>query len=236
MRSSRSAKDGSQRGRIALLRQNRNHGADERSGGVAAALASPLVVHEEIAQLAARGDGTAGAGAEDILFDNRAGQSLAVEEEIVGIENGVAKELEEVEMIIRRAGFQDGVDIAAAVAALRGIVETGANFEFLNDIGARKRRIVEFSNGIVVGADAFDLVIVVVIAAAIDVHADSAAAKLGSRIERRGSARRKGKQLLKILRGQWQTGDRRAQEGFSSGCVGRANGEDVGRDLNRLGN
>ena len=68
-------------------------------------------------------DRAAEAGAENVLLDQRARLALAIEEEVVGIENVVAEELVGIAVKLATAGFKNGVDIAAAVAALAGVVE-----------------------------------------------------------------------------------------------------------------
>jgi len=95
-------------------------------------------------------------------------------------------------VIVGRAGFENGVDIAAAVAALRGIVEARADLEFLDDVGAGERCVVELADGVVVRPNAFDLIVIIVVAPAVDVHADGAAPELRSRIKRGRGACREG--------------------------------------------
>ena len=68
-----------------------------------------------------------------------------------------------------------GVDVAAAIAALAGVVERGLNLEFLHHIGVGQRSVGEFGDVVVGGADAFDQIVVVVLALAIDLNANLAA-------------------------------------------------------------
>ncbi len=217
-----------------MWREHGNLRADEGPGRVAAALPSALIVHEEIAESSAFDDRPAAAGSENILLDDRTGKPLAVEEEIIGVENRVAEETESVKVIIGGAGFQDGVDVAAAVATLGGVVETGAHLEFLDDVGAGERGVVELADGVVIRADAFDLIVVVVVAATVDVHADGTAAELRGGIEGRRSSGGESQQLLKILRGQGKFRNGRTHEGFAGSGVGGANREHICRDFHGL--
>src|ERR1700680_1908250 len=221
-------------GRITLEREHGNLRADEGAWGIAAALPRALIIHEEIAEFSAFDDRTAAAGAENILLDDRTRKSLTVEEEIVSVEDGVAEKFENVEVIRCGARFQNSVDVTAAVASLGGVVKTRADLEFLNDIGAGERGVVELADGVVIRADAFDLVVVVVIAAAVDVHADGATTELRGGVEGGRSAGGEREQLLEILRGEGKFGDRRADERFTGGGIGGAHGEDVGGNLDGL--
>jgi hypothetical protein len=111
----------------------RHEGADESSRRIAATLAGALIVHEEKSELAVGHDRSAQASAEDILLDDGTRRSSLVEKIFVGIENGVAEKLVGVSVEGIGAGFQNGVNVAAAIATLAGVVERGLDFEFLDD-------------------------------------------------------------------------------------------------------
>ena len=110
-------------------------------------------------------------------------------------------------MEVPRAGLENGVDVAAAVASLRGIVEAGLNFEFLDYIRAGQGRVSEFRNVVVSGADSFDQVVVVVFALAIDLDANVATAERGGGVQFGIGSGREGQQLLKVLGGEREVAD-----------------------------
>jgi hypothetical protein len=114
-------------------RNRRDARANDGTGRIAAALASALVVDEEEAGFF-RADGPAETAAEDVLLENGARLAAGVEEVFVGVENVIAEKLVSVAVELARTGLENGVDVAAAVAALSGVVERGLNLELLDDV------------------------------------------------------------------------------------------------------
>ena len=115
-------------------RNIRNESADQRSWGVAAALARALIVNEEETKLFAWADRAAEAPAENILLDDRTRGTGLIQKVLIGIEGRVSKEFINIAMKLIGAALQDGVNVAAAVAALGGVIQRGLNLEFLHDV------------------------------------------------------------------------------------------------------
>ncbi len=116
--------------------------------------------------------------AEDVLLNFGTWRAGLVEKELISVENRVAEELVNISMESVRARFENGIDIAAAVAALAGIVEGSLNLEFLNDVGVGQRGGGELGDVVVAGADAFDQVVVIVVALAVNLNVDVATPQL----------------------------------------------------------
>ncbi len=102
------------------------------------------------------------------------------------------------------AGLEDGVDVAAAVSSLAGVVKRSLNLKLLDDVGVRQRHVRGLRHVVVRRADPFDQEIVVVLALAIDEKLHAAASQLRRRIEFALRAAGKRQQLLIILRRQRQ--------------------------------
>ena len=160
-----------------LVRKRRNGGADKSAGRETAALASALIVHEEVAELLVA-DGTTETCAENILLYRGPRLAFAIQEKFVGVENIVAKKFVGIAVELAGAGLQNGIDVAAAVAALAGVVERSLYLKFLNDVGVGQRNVGGLSDVVIGGGDAFDEVVVVVLALAIDEKFYRAAAEL----------------------------------------------------------
>ena len=74
-----------------------------------------------------------------------------------------------------RASLEDGVNVAAPVASLGSIVQAGLNLEFLHHVGTGQRSVGQFGHVVIGRTDAFDLVVVVILALPIHLNADIAA-------------------------------------------------------------
>ncbi len=122
------------------------------------------------------------------MLQRGAWQSGAVQEERVGVEHVVAEKLKRIAMPFIRSRSQNGIDHASAIASLTGIVQARLDLEFLDDVRAGKRRIRQFPDVVVCGADPLDEIVVVVAALAVDVDAHRAPSELFRIIERAGGA------------------------------------------------
>src|SRR4029077_2231263 len=132
-----------------------NGGADKRPRGKAAALPSALVVDEEKAEFVFH-HRSAEAAAKNILLHGRTRQAFAIQEEVVGVEDVIAEEFIGVAVKFAGAGLQNGVDVAATVAALAGVIERSLHFELLDDVGIGERDVGGLRNVVIGGADALD--------------------------------------------------------------------------------
>src|SRR5271165_173240 len=212
----------------------RDGGGDEGAGRIATLLAGALVVDEEEAEFFLD-HGSAEAAAEDVLLHDGAAFACGVEEEVVGVELVVAEEFVGVAVHGAGATLQDGVDVAAAVAALAGVVERGLDLEFLDDVGVGQGRVGEFRDVVIGGRDSFDQIVVIVLALAVDFDAYVAAAKLCGRVEFALCAARQREQLLEILCGQRQSADGIGSDGLPCGGVGGLHGGDLRGDFHGFG-
>ena len=95
---------------------------DLRSRGERADLPRSLIVPENVSELLFY-QGTAEAAAKDILADFGALQAARVLKKLVGVQHFIPEELVHVAMEVLGAGSQDGVDVAAAVAPLAGVIQ-----------------------------------------------------------------------------------------------------------------
>ncbi len=209
------AKDRGEVGRRAVRWQNWNRRIDIRSQRISAALARSLVVHVEVSQLGLPADRAAEITAENVLL-----QPKAADEVVVGIERSVAEILPNISVETGSPAFQDGVDVAASVPALRGIIEAGADFEFLNVVGVGNRREGEFAKRIVRGGNSLDQVVVVIFSSTVNVDTHIAAAQRGGIVQVRRSARGERKQLLEIPRRQRQACDCSVAQRLPGGSIG----------------
>src|SRR5258708_36153128 len=116
--------------------------------------------------------------------------------------------------------FQHGVDVAAAIAALRGVIEAGGDLEFLDGVGIGNGGEGQLSTGEIGGRDPFDQVVVIGLSLAIHVDPCSAAAQVSGIVDIRRRARRKREQLLKILSRERQGGNRCSTERSEERRVG----------------
>src|SRR5208282_782713 len=187
-----------QRGLIARGRQHWNDSvADISSQRIAAALARALVVHIEKPELALVAHRPAQIAAENILLEVK-----LADEEVLGIERGVAEVLPKISVEAGRTAFQDGVNVAAAITALGSVIEAGADLEFLDRVGVGNRCEREFAERVIGGGNALNQIVVVIFSAAVDVDSHIAAAQGGSAVQVRRSARRQVEQLLEVARGE----------------------------------
>src|SRR5216684_153091 len=116
-----------QRCLVAMLRQDRHIGiVDKRARRGAAALPRALIIQVKKAQLCAPADRPAEVATENVLLDVYLAQEV-----IVGVERGIAEVFPNVAMEVVGSALERGIDIAAAIASLRGVVEAGRNLEFL---------------------------------------------------------------------------------------------------------
>ena len=115
-------------------RNIRDESADQRSWGVAATLARALIVNEEETKLSTWADRAAEAPPKNILLNDRARGTGLIQKVLIGIEGRISKELIHIAVKLIGAALQDGVNVAAAVAALGGVIQRGLNLEFLYDV------------------------------------------------------------------------------------------------------
>src|SRR5262249_866822 len=107
----------------AVVGKNRETGIVAfRAGRKSAALTSALAVDAEAAELFLD-PRTAEAAAKDVLLDRRTRLAGGVQEVVVGVEHVVAEVFVGVAVQLASAGFQDGIDVAAAIAALAGVIK-----------------------------------------------------------------------------------------------------------------
>src|SRR4029453_3338058 len=140
-------------------------------------LAGALVVDKEEPKLRFFADRPTQAAAEDILFHRRSILSGPVQEEFVCIQYIVPEKLVGVTVESPGTRFQNGVDVAAAVAALARVVKRSLNFKFLNNVGIWEWDIGGLRHIVVRRTDAFDQVVVVVLALTVDDHTSVAASE-----------------------------------------------------------
>ena len=112
-----------QRRVVAHRRQHRDRRTDERPRGKTAALARALVVHEEESQLGVLAQRASQAAAKNVLLDGRPWPTRPVQKVFIRVENIVAEKLVYIAMKGLRARLQNCVHVAAAIAALAGIVQ-----------------------------------------------------------------------------------------------------------------
>src|SRR5271169_1237073 len=86
------------------IRKRRDRRADERARGIAAALPRALVIHEKVPELLLY-HRSAKASAEDVLNNFGTCQTLAIQEEVVGIQNRVPEIFVSVAMELSCAGL-----------------------------------------------------------------------------------------------------------------------------------
>src|SRR5208282_5848420 len=94
--------------------------------------------------------------------------------------------------------FHDGVDVAAAVTALTGVIEAGADLEFLDRVGVGDRCIRQFPKRVVRGRNSLDQVVVVIFSSSVDVDTHIATAQGRGVVQVGRGACRKVEQLLEI--------------------------------------
>src|SRR5260221_12624864 len=144
-----------QGGLVARVREHRDGGVDQRSRRAASALARALIIQVEVPKLRLPANRSASVCPEDVLLYPRPGFAGLVEEEVIGIQGGVAKKLPGIEMVFVCPSFQHGVDVAAAIAALRGVIEAGGDLECLDGVGIGDWGAVELSTSRIGGKDSF---------------------------------------------------------------------------------
>ena len=141
----------------------------------------------------------------------------AVQKPFVGIQIGIAEKLEQAAVKSLGTSLEDGIDVASSVASLGGIVKAGLNLEFLHYVRTRQRRVGQLGHVVVRGADAFDQVIVVVLALPVDLDAHVATPQRSGSVQVRIGSSRKRQQLLEVLRGQRQVADGARVDGLTRG-------------------
>ena len=128
--------------RSAVRRQDRDAGINESAERAARTLASTLIVDVEKAPFLVVGIYLpSGVTAEYILLYDRARLAALLQKPIVGVENRVAEILPGVEVIACSAALEDGIDVAAAIAPLGGVVEAGTDLEFFDRVRIGERRV-----------------------------------------------------------------------------------------------
>src|SRR5215468_2206767 len=96
---------------------------------------------------------------------------VSIEEEIVGVENAIAKEFVDITVKLVCAGLGDDVNVGSRIAAEGGVVLAGKYFEFLDGVGTRGWHRRGGRGQCVVDLDAVNLKIVVERPLALAVHA-----------------------------------------------------------------
>ena len=81
------------------------------------------------------------------------------------------------------AGLENGVDVASAVASLAGVVEEVCTLNSCTTSGLGSGVLVSSRDVVIGGADAFDQIVVVVLALAVDLDADIAAAQCSGGVQ-----------------------------------------------------
>ena len=193
-----------------------------------------MVVHEEKAVFFLP-DGPAQAASEDVLFDRGLGLAGSVEEEIVGVEDVVAEVFVDIAMKILCARFQNGVDVAAAVAALARVIERGLDFEFLDDVRIGQGHVRGLRHVVVGRANAFNQVVIVVLALAIHDDAHISAAELRRGVQLALRAGGKSQKLLVVLGRKREVADRNRIDGLTGRGIGRFDAGDLRGDFHFFG-
>src|SRR5216683_376456 len=229
------AKGGGDRRRGAVRGQRReSRVVDLRAGRERAALPRALIIHKEKAELLLYNRPTQTA-AKNVLLDCRTLLARGVQEKFVGVQDIVAEELINIAMKFLGAGLQNGVDVSAAIAALTGVVERSLHFEFLNHVGIGQWHVGGLRDVVVGGADALNEVVVIVLALAVDDHANVAAPELRRSVELALGARGKGEQLLIVLGRQREFADGRGVYGLAGSGVGGFHAGDLRGDFHFFG-
>ena len=86
---------------------------------------------------------------------------------VVRVQRRVAEVFPKIAVELGGPALESGVDVAAAVASLGGVVEAGADLELLDGVGVGQRRVGQFAEGVVGYGDAVDQIVVVVFSAAV---------------------------------------------------------------------
>jgi len=110
-------------------------------------------------------------------------------------------------MEMTRTGLQRDLDVAAAIAPLRRIVQRGLSLELLHRLWVGQRDVVQDGKIEIVRVDSFELEVVVHRALPVDVDADGAAAQGGGVGHFRIRSCRKREQRKEITRGQGKLAD-----------------------------
>jgi hypothetical protein len=222
-------------GGVARSRQRGQAGiVDLRARRKGAALARALVIDEEKAELLVD-HRAANAAAENVLLHRGTRLAGGVVEVFVGVEDVVSEEFVHIAMDFAGAAAQYGVDVAAAVASLGGVVKRSLDFELLDDIRIRQWDVVVLRNVVVGGAYALNQIVVVVLALSINEDFGGAAAQLGGSVEFAVSAGRESEKLLIILRGEWEIANGFLADGLAGSGIGGFNGSDLSRDFDFFG-
>src|SRR6267143_2127634 len=100
--------------------------------------------------------------AENILLHRGPREALTVQEEFIGVQNVIAKIFVGISVKFSGAGLEDGVDVAAAVSSLAGVVKRSLNLKLLDDVGVGQRHVRGLRHVVIRRADPFDQAIVVV--------------------------------------------------------------------------
>ena len=138
-------------------------------------------------------------------------------------------------MELARAGFEDGVDVASAVAPLAGVVERCLHLEFLDHIGIWQRNVGGLGHVVVRCADSLDQVIVVVLALSVHDDADVATSQLRRGIQLALRTAGKRQQLLIVLRGQRQFPHGLRAERLAGHGIGRFHAGNLRGNLHLFG-
>src|ERR1700686_3019618 len=115
------------------------------------------------------------AASEEILPYNRSRLPFSLLEELIGIQNTVAEELERRPVQLRGSTLENRVDVASAITPLGCVIQAGLNLKLLHRVGTRQWRVQQLGISQIGDADSIQHVVVVVLPLAIDVDAHVAA-------------------------------------------------------------
>ena len=149
----------------------------------------------------------------------------------VGVKHIVTEKFVQVSVKILCAGFQNGVDVAPAVASLARVVERSLHLEFLDDVRIGQRHVSGLRHVVIGRADSFDQIVVVVFPLPVDDDAHVAAPELRGGVQLALRSGGKREQLLVVLRGEGKFADGCSADGLASGGVSCFHGGDAGGNL-----
>src|SRR5262249_824880 len=207
---------------------------DKSSSREATALPRSLIVHEKETELRIGSEWATEAAAKNILFHNRPRLPLPFKEILVGIELVVPKELKRLAVEACCTSLQNRIDVSPTIAALAGVIQRRLNFELLNHIWTRQRRIGQFGNVVVGRADAFDQIVVIVLTLAVHLDANIASSQLRRRVQIALRAARQRQQLLEVLCGERKLANRFRIDGLPRGGRTGLDALHLSLDLNLL--
>ena len=121
-------------------------------------------------------------------------------EVFVRVQYIVSEKLISVPVKLTCSAPQDRVDVAAAIPALGRVIQRSLYLEFLNHIRVWQRHIIVLRHVVICRADAFDQIVVVVLALAVHEYLCGPAAQLRRSVQFAVRAGAERQQLLVVLR------------------------------------